>query len=154
MSLKSLLSKLFSPLKRAVESLIRLRDPEVRERVLDEAAFVHALMEFAMPAAELASKLTTDTTDDRLVAALNALGRSAGSILNESDKNVRDGLFLALGAELTRQGIAAAISAAGYVTIAGVRISIPSEVSNSAIRAAVDYVFHVVFKTSAEAPSA
>jgi hypothetical protein len=154
MSFKDFLGKLFSPLKRAISALKGLRDPKVRERVLEEAEFVHALMEYALPAAELAAKLTPSPTDDKLVAALNAMGRSAGSILNEPDKNVRDGLFLALAAELTRQYLALAVKAAGYVTIGGVRVTVPEEISNSAIRAAVDYVFHVVLKTQASAPEA
>lgn len=154
MSLKSLLSKLISPLKKTIAALKTLRDPKVRERVLDEADFVHALMEYAYPAAELAAKLTPNPTDDKIVAALRAMGRSAGSILNESDKSVRDGLLLSLAAELTRQYLAIAVKAAGYVTIGGIRITVPEEISNSAIRAAVGYVFHVVLKTAADPPSA
>jgi hypothetical protein len=154
MSFKDLLKKLYSPIAKALSALKSLRDPVVRERVLDEAAFVNALMEYAYPAAELAAKLTPNPTDDKIVAALRAMGRSAGSILSESDKNVRDGLLLALASELTRQYLAMAIKAAGYVTIGGVRVTVPEEIATSAIRAAVDYVFHVVLKTEAAAPPA
>lgn len=133
-------------LMKVVRAVLRLQDPAVRAKVLDTAETVNSLIEYALPAAELVSRLTADTNDDRIVAALSALNRSASGILSVEDKGVRDGLLLELAAELTRQAISEAIERFGVITINGVQIRIPSEIANSAIRAAAGYAYAVIVK--------
>lgn len=148
--MKSLLGALKKKITSALDWVRTKLSPARRKAVLEVADRVHDLMTFALPAMKVVAKFTRDNeADDRLVEALERMNRRAAEFLVD-DEDVRDGLILALAVEVTKSYVADALSAAAGrgIKIGNMTIQVPSDLSKSWLRAAVDYAYGVIFKPS------
>lgn len=142
-----ILSKLKALVTKPFKWLHDKLSPARRKIILDAASNAVDLMEFALPAMKVVAAFTKDNQmDDKLVEALEVMGKRADEILVE-DEHVRDGLVLALAVEVTKLYIADAIAAAvpDHIKIGTMDVTAPHDVPKRLLRAAVDYAYGVIF---------
>lgn len=150
--MKSLFKKIKSKFSNAFRWLLRIEEPEVQDRILDTVDAINDLMVFAVPSIQMVAALTPTPVDDAVVAALALIGREAKEILDLPKRERRNAL-LDLGVEVTyihlREAIASAARSGVVVRIGSVAVTLETLadfVSDSMLRAAVDYAYAVIFK--------
>lgn len=147
MGLKRLLSKIGSAIADSVRWVLRIREPEVQDRVLDAVRESMALVEYALPAVRAVAALTPSPADDLVVEALGRLGLAAADVLSLEGR-ARAAALLDLAVEATRIQLERALAEIGTLRVGPVVIARVSELSDSMLRAAVDYTYGVIFKRS------
>lgn len=110
MSIGSFFKKIFSP----IINFFRGIDKKKAETVIKQ---IGSLVDFALPAVELVSKLTPNTTDDQIVAALQNLDLSARLIIDAGSDIYKDGARLSLAAEVLKIRLKELVDKNGKVQI-------------------------------------